>query len=105
MRMSTTRTLVAVLVSLAGLGLAQAANWPNWRGPRFNGVAEGTNYPLHWSKSENVLWKYEFPGKGASTPIVWGDRIIVTSAIEGQNGVICLGRGGKLLWQQKIGTE
>ncbi|MEQ1903215.1 MAG: PQQ-binding-like beta-propeller repeat protein [Pirellulaceae bacterium] len=57
-------------------------NWPNWRGPAGDGVAaENANPPLEWSDTKNVKWKIEVPGKGISTPIVWGNQIIVTSAV------------------------
>jgi len=99
------RRLSGVLVCLVFGSIAAAANWPNWRGPDFNGVAPGTGYPTKWSKTENVLWKVDLPGKGASTPIVWGERIVLTCAIDGQNGVLCLDLAGKELWKQKIGKE
>lgn len=99
------RQLSCVFVCLVFGSFAAAANWPNWRGPDFNGVAPGTSYPTKWSKTENVLWKVDLPGKGASTPIVWGERIVLTCAIDGQNGVLCLDLAGKELWKQKIGKE
>lgn len=97
--------VIAVLVGLVGGAVAEAGNWPGWRGPDFNGVAAGTGFPLKWTSTENVAWKFTLPGKGASTPIVWDRRIILTSAIEGSNGVLCLGFDGKPLWQTKIGSE
>lgn len=98
------RFVASLLVCLAFGALAQAGNWPNWRGPDYNGVASGTGYPVRWSSAENVLWKFELPGKGASTPAVWDGRIILTSAIEGKNGAICLDRNGKPIWQTTIGA-
>ncbi|MBI5085333.1 MAG: PQQ-like beta-propeller repeat protein [Acidobacteria bacterium] len=59
---------------------AGAADWPQWRGPQFNGVAEGAA-PLEWSDSKNVAWKTPIPGRGFSTPVVWGDTIFLTTAI------------------------
>ncbi len=89
----------------ASAKIAQSGNWPNWRGPDFNGVVrDGTGFPSHWSSTENVLWKIDLPGKGASTPVVWGDRIILTCAIDGKNGVLCLSRDGKQLWHKTIGA-
>jgi outer membrane protein assembly factor BamB len=99
------RMIASLALCFAFAAATHAANWPNWRGPDYNGVATGTGFPEHWSSTENVLWKFELPGKGASTPAVWDGRIILTSAIEGQNGVICLDRNGKSLWQTKVGTE
>ena len=56
-------------------------NWPQWRGPLGTGVAPNAHPPLEWSETKNVRWKIALPGTGHSTPIVWGDRIFVTSAV------------------------
>lgn len=61
-----------------------ATNWPQWRGPDSNGVATDANLPTEWSATQNVLWKTEIPGRGHSSPIVWGNRIFLTTAIEGE---------------------
>ncbi len=58
-----------------------AQQWPQWRGPWATGVAPHADPPIHWSDSENIRWKTALPGKGHSTPIVWGDRVFVTSAV------------------------
>ncbi len=55
--------------------------WPQWRGPLATGVAPHADPPVRWSETENVRWKVELPGKGHSTPIVWGDRVFLTAAI------------------------
>jgi outer membrane protein assembly factor BamB len=99
------RQLAGVLVWLVFGTVAVAGNWPNWRGADFSGVAPGSGYPTQWSKTENVLWRADLPGRGASTPIVWGERIIVTCAVDGGNGVLCLDSAGKLVWKKAIGTE
>ncbi|MFN0017369.1 MAG: PQQ-binding-like beta-propeller repeat protein [Pirellulaceae bacterium] len=84
--------------------IARAENWPNWRGPSLNGVAEGKEYPTKWSKTENVAWQVKLPGRGASTPIVWEDHIFLTCGVEGKNVLLCYDRGGKELWKAEIGT-
>jgi outer membrane protein assembly factor BamB len=56
------------------------ASWPHWRGPHHTGVATG-NVPLTFSDSANVRWKIESPGRGHSTPIAWGNRLYLTTAI------------------------
>lgn len=56
--------------------------WPQWRGPDANGVAPHGKPPLEWSETKNVRWKVEIPGRGNSTPIVWGDRIYVQTAVK-----------------------
>ncbi|MFN0130000.1 MAG: PQQ-binding-like beta-propeller repeat protein [Verrucomicrobiales bacterium] len=58
-----------------------AADWPQWRGPEFNGVASGATPPTIWSESSNVKWKVKLPGFGTSTPIVWKNKVFVTSAV------------------------
>jgi outer membrane protein assembly factor BamB len=55
-------------------------NWPQWRGPLANGVAPHANPPLLWSETNNVRWKLALPGKGHSTPIIYGDLIFLTAA-------------------------
>ncbi|MFQ5631266.1 MAG: PQQ-binding-like beta-propeller repeat protein [bacterium] len=55
--------------------------WPQWRGPYATGVAPHGNPPIEWSESKNIRWKIEIPGKGSSSPIVWGNAVFVTSAI------------------------
>jgi len=54
--------------------------WPHWRGPSHNGVATAT-VPLTWSDSQNVQWKIEIPGRGFSTPVIWGNRLFLTTAV------------------------
>jgi outer membrane protein assembly factor BamB len=59
-----------------------AKYWPRWRGPSGQGLVVGTGYPDAWSATENVVWKTAVPGNGNSSPIVWRDRVIVTTAYE-----------------------
>jgi outer membrane protein assembly factor BamB len=82
------RTLVGTLAIVCVLSAAAAErnddflnNWPQWRGPLGTGVAPNARPPLEWDDSKNIRWKKELPGKGHSTPIVWGDRIFLTTAI------------------------
>jgi outer membrane protein assembly factor BamB len=70
--------LILALVSCANAG----DHWPQFRGPGSSGVASGEGLPQTWSATDNVLWKVPIPGRGWSSPIVWGDRIFVTSAIQ-----------------------
>jgi len=60
---------------------APADSWPEWRGPLANGVAPRANPPVHWSETNNVRWKIALPGKGHSSPIVFGDSVYVLSAV------------------------
>jgi outer membrane protein assembly factor BamB len=82
-----------------------AENWPGWRGPRGDGTSQEKELPLTWSATENVRWKTPIPGKGHSSPIVWGDRVFVTTCIEdkGERVLLCLDRrDGKVLWQRVV---
>lgn len=60
---------------------AQTVNWPQFRGAHVDGLAEGTTLPDTWSATENVVWKADIPGWGWSSPVIWGDRIFLTTAI------------------------
>jgi outer membrane protein assembly factor BamB len=73
--------LAAVLAGDAGAGPSH--NWPQWRGPAGQGVSQETGLPSRWSPTENVAWKTPIPGRGHSSPIVWGDRVFLTTAVEG----------------------
>ncbi|HUE83852.1 MAG TPA: PQQ-binding-like beta-propeller repeat protein [Pyrinomonadaceae bacterium] len=57
------------------------AHWAEWRGPHLNGVARG-DAPITWDNKKNIKWKVEIPGRGHSTPVIWGDRIFLTTAIQ-----------------------
>jgi outer membrane protein assembly factor BamB len=115
-----------VLVGLAPLRAVRGDdNWPMFRGPLGTGVAEGDQLPDRWSATENVAWKAEIPGRGWSSPIVWGKRVFLTTVVntgktpEAKKGlylkgeqreppetdhlwkVLCLDLdSGKLLWER-----
>ncbi len=77
------RLLAAVILIGAGGTHPQsrdAGHWPQWRGPANNGVAMG-DAPLTWSDSANVRWKVAIPGRGHSSPVIWGDRLFLTTAV------------------------
>lgn len=104
------------LITCAIVGVPAAAeNWPGWRGPRADGTSKDKGFPTKWSATENVAWKTEIPGRGHSSPVVWGDRIFVTSCVEGDDPkdkttprdriLVCVNRkDGKILWQKTILT-
>lgn len=82
-----------------------AEDWPAWRGPRLDGTSSETGVPTRWSSTDNVKWKTAIPGKGHSSPIVWGDRVFVTSCVEddGKRLLLCLDRrDGKVLWERVV---
>jgi outer membrane protein assembly factor BamB len=73
----------AICLSCAfSVGVA-AENWPQWRGPGGQGISTEKQLPTEWGPAKNVAWKVELP-HGYSSPIVWGDRIFLTSALEGE---------------------
>ena len=76
--MRSTGPVVAALVGLFVVSL-HAEHWPQWRGPSASGVSSEAPLPIQWSDSENVAWKASLTGVGISSPIVWGDRVFVTS--------------------------
>ncbi|MCA9200451.1 MAG: PQQ-like beta-propeller repeat protein, partial [Planctomycetales bacterium] len=80
-------TLLALTTLLGSLGTADesdrklvASQWGHWRGPLLTGEAPAANPPLTWSENENLAWKTAIPGKGHSSPVVWKDRIFLTTA-------------------------
>ena len=68
-------TPFSALGDQSGVGGCAAAPgcWPQWRGPLANGVAPNANPPVHWSETNNIRWKIPLPGKGHSSPIVFGN--------------------------------
>lgn len=123
-------TLVALVswVYLPGPLFVQGQeNWPQFRGPDARGLASGTNLPDRWSATENIAWKTDVPGRAWSSPIVWENRVFLTTAVnrgkleapkkglyfggnrpeapkvQQEYKVICLDlSSGKLLWEQSV---
>ena len=76
--------------------------WPRWRGPSGQGIVNGSGYPETWSATENVQWQVRVPGSGNSSPIIWGDKIFLTTAYDGGKrvSILCFRRSnGKMLWE------
>jgi outer membrane protein assembly factor BamB len=88
-------------VSLCGAALAE--NWPQWRGAAGTGISSETGIATKWSKTENVLWRAPLPGSAGATPVVWGDRIFLTSAEGDDLVLLAFNTAGKQLWKQKVG--
>ncbi len=76
-------TTFSALGDQSGVGgcAATPGSWPQWRGPLANGVAPRANPPVHWSETNNIRWKIALPGKGHSSPIVFGNSVYVLSAV------------------------
>jgi len=103
-RYASTGSFVLLLL-LTGRQAAQADNWPAWRGPLGTGETRETDLPTEWSATENVRWKTKLPGRGNSSPIVWGNRVFITQADnnETRRTVMCFDRDdGRLLWQEGV---
>lgn len=99
------RSIRLALVALSlGTSYAHAENWPEWRGPRHTGISSETGIATKWSKTENIAWRAPMPGQGGSTPVVWDDRIFLTSADGNDLVVIGLNTAGKELWKTKVST-
>jgi outer membrane protein assembly factor BamB len=79
MRSLSLTPLMALMLTSAAL--CETENWPQYRGAQSDGLAEGETLPDTWSATENVVWKTDIPGWGWSSPVVWGKRIFVTSAV------------------------
>jgi outer membrane protein assembly factor BamB len=122
------RILACFICSALAIHWANAENWTHWRGPTGNGTASADSQPpTEWSDTKNVKWKAEVPGRGSSSPIIWEDKVFITTAVptgtksdqvpaasgrlrgnEGAQGlpelefqVLCYHRqDGRLLWQQ-----
>jgi outer membrane protein assembly factor BamB len=83
--MSPLRHAVAASLTTLALGAAvQAGNWPQFRGPHGQGVSDEAALPSAWSPATNVAWKTAIAGLGHSSPIVWGNHVFLTTAIEGE---------------------
>ena len=95
--------LVVLFFFLAGL--IRAENWPGWRGPSGDGVSAEKGIPTKWSSTENIAWRIAVPGEGHSSPIVWGDKIFLTSSLTEKNKRIlfCIDRlSGQTVWQRDV---
>src|SRR5258705_534466 len=81
----------------------RAQNWRAWRGQGGRDMAHEKPLPQRWGTNENVRWRTPLPERGNSPPIVWGNRVFVTQAIERekQRALLCFDRAtGRLLWQR-----
>jgi outer membrane protein assembly factor BamB len=73
--------LTSVIAAVAVTQAQAQGEWPQWRGPLGTGVGPDANPPVTWSDTKNIRWQTKIPGKGHSAPIVWGERIFLTTAI------------------------
>jgi outer membrane protein assembly factor BamB len=103
------RRVPAVLCCLALFAptgsTARAEDWPRFRGPTGQGISGEKDVPLEWDEGTNVAWRTPIPGEGWSSPVVWGDRVFVTSASDGGATchVICVdAKTGKIVWDTPV---
>jgi outer membrane protein assembly factor BamB len=107
--------LVVFVIAATVLNSLAASDWPQFRGPGSQGSTDATNLPLTWSDSENIVWKTELPGFGASSPIALADRLYLTCysgyAVEHEKSgelddltlhVVCINKDGKTVWDQEL---
>lgn len=100
----TMRQTSTVLFLLFFSSVLQAENWPQWRGPRGDSVSHESGIPMEWSQTKNVAWRLPLPGPAGSTPVVWDDRIFLTSSEGDDLVLVAVGIDGKQLWKKKIAT-
>ena len=98
-----TAQLFAALILLASV--ANAENWPQWRGPNLNGVSNERNLPSRWAPEENIAWKLAMPGWSGSTPIIWRNRIFLNVADGNDLYLWCVDRTkGDVVWKRPLGS-
>lgn len=96
-------SLVVLFVqSVVATSSLHAENWPNWRGPKNNGVSGEKNLPAEWSKEKNVAWRLPLPGRAGATPVVWSERIFLTTVSGDDLILMCINTAGEVLWQQPM---
>ncbi len=104
MRFATLSTYVVLSLATA----ASAENWPQWRNSKLDGVSTETNLPTSWSKTENIAWRLALPGPAGSTPVIWEERIFLTSVDnvdkKGDLLLLCVGTDGKEQWRQTVSS-
>lgn len=103
--MNSIRRSLFLVLAFSLLSALDAANWPQWRGPNFNGFTAETGLPSKWSKIENVVWRAKLPGAGAATPVVWEDKVFVSSTDSKAKTLkaFCFDRqNGQILWSHTL---
>ena len=95
----------SVTLALMAFNSTLAENWPCFRGPTRQGISNEKDVPLEWSQTSNILWKRPIPGEGWSSPIVFDDRVFVTTATDAGASyhLLCLERlTGTVLWDKQV---
>jgi outer membrane protein assembly factor BamB len=98
--------LAAVPAALLACAASADSNWPHWRGPNWDGHSAEKGLPVKWD-SRSVVWKVPLKGRGQSSPVVWGERVFLTTALDGgkERVVFCVDRkDGRTLWEHAAWT-
>ncbi len=98
-------TIIAILIISSP---TQATDWPQWRGPFFNGSTDEKNLPDSWSQTENIAWVSPLPGFGSATPVICKSRVFVSSMVKSgpEFAALCFdAKDGKKLWEKHIGSD
>ncbi|MEA1951916.1 MAG: PQQ-binding-like beta-propeller repeat protein [Planctomycetota bacterium] len=93
---------LCIAIAFLAVSSALAGDWPQWRGPNFNGSTNEKNLPQRWSRTENIAWSVDLPAAAASTPVVCGGKVFLTGVDKDADmlQVMCFDRAdGKLLWK------
>jgi hypothetical protein len=98
---------LCVLLAIAASGAARGENWPQWRGARHDGISHETDVPVKFSNDENLAWRLELPQRAGSTPVVWSDRIFLTSPSADDDALVlmCVSTAGKVMWTNEMGKH
>ncbi|HYP53213.1 MAG TPA: PQQ-binding-like beta-propeller repeat protein, partial [Pyrinomonadaceae bacterium] len=106
------RLTTAALLSVLSATTSRAEDWPQYRGPRGQGVSAERGLPVKWGAGSGVQWKTPLPGPGHSSPVVWGERIFLTAyrgpaaGARGQLLVLALDkRTGRVVWEREVRAE
>jgi outer membrane protein assembly factor BamB len=97
-------TVTIVMMSMPVL----AADWPQWRGPFFNGSTNEKNLPDSFSQTEGIAWVSPLPGPSGATPVICNSRVFVSSTVKGESNFVALcfdARNGRQLWEKNIGSD
>jgi outer membrane protein assembly factor BamB len=108
------KRIICVIAGLAVLVFSQQttaksdSDWPQWRGPFFNGSSNEKNLPASFSQAKGILWVSPLPGPSGATPVICNSRVFISSTVKGKPDFFAMcfdARNGKQLWKKQIGTE
>lgn len=98
---ATMKYHLTLMLVLATVSMVRAEDWPQWRGPHFNGSSDEKNLPSDWSQTENIAWTADLPGSAAATPIVWANHLFLSGVDTAKDVTQAMAfdrTSGKLLW-------